>query len=279
MAGKILVVGANGSVGSKVVRALAAKGERVKAASRKGLPAAGAEAVAFDYRECSTYGRALDGADRIFVIAPAGCLDPVQLLTPIIQAAAARGIKIVLMTLLGLEADDDFPYRQVELFVEKTGAKFVLIRPNCFADNFHTYWLEGVRRGAITVPAADAKVSFIDARDVAESVTAALTSDVFNGQAFNTTGPEALSYAEAAAILSRVTGKPITYKSVDDETFIAMLSEGGVPKAYARYLATLFRPVREGRMAAPTDDVQRLTGKPPRPFETYARDNVAALMA
>lgn len=279
MAGKILVLGAGGTIGSKLVQALAEKGERVKAGSRRATHAAGAEAVAFDYQDCATYNSALDGVDRIFVIAPGGHLDPVALLTPIIQATAARGIKNVLMTVLGADADGDLPYHQVELFLEKTGAQFVIIRPNWFADNFHRYWIDGIRRGAIAVPAGDGRTSFIDTRDIAECAAAALTSDAFNCQAFNLTGPEALTYGEAAAILSRVIGKPIAYTPVDDEAFIGLLTAAGLPDAYARHLASIFQPVREGRMAIVTDDVERLTGRKARTFETYARDNATALAA
>ncbi len=279
MTGKILVLAASGNVGSKLTRVLVEKGERVKAASRKTTPVAGAEAVAFDYEDCSTYRGALEGVDRAFVIAPGGYLDPAALLAPIIQAAAARGIKIVLMTLLGADADDDHPYRQVELFLGKTGAQFVVVRPNWFDDNFHNYWLEGIRHGTITLPAAEGKTSFIDIRDAAESAAAALTNDAFNGQAYDLTGPEALSYAEAATILSRVTGKPIAYEPVDDGTFVGMLTDAGMPAAYAGYLAGLFGHVRKGRMALVTHDVEKLTGKPPRTLETYARDNLAALTA
>lgn len=279
MAGKILVLAANGTIGSKVVRALIAKGEAVKAATRKATPVEGAEAVAFDYLDASTYGLAFDGVDRLFLLAPAGYLDPVGLLSPVITAAAARGIKIVLMTVIGVNADDSIPYRQVELLLEKTGASFVILRPNWFSDNFHNYWIEGVRHGTIAVPAADGKTSFIDARDIAESAGAALTSDAFNGRAFNLTGPEAMSYDEAAAILSRVTGKPIAYAPVDDDTFVGILTGAGVPADYARFLASIFYPVRQGWVAKPTGDVKALTGREPRSVETYATDNIAALKA
>ncbi|MFO6063329.1 SDR family NAD(P)-dependent oxidoreductase, partial [Pseudomonas aeruginosa] len=63
-------------------------------------------------------------------------------------------------------------------------------------------------QGQIALPAGDSRTSFIDVRDIAASAIAALTSTAFDGKAFNLTGPEALSYADAAAILSEVTGKP-----------------------------------------------------------------------
>ncbi|WP_024281295.1 SDR family oxidoreductase [Xanthobacter sp. 126] len=277
MSGQILVFAANGNVGQPLVEALLAKGEQVKAASRAGKAVGGAQGVAIDMDDPSTFADAFTGVDRLFLLAPTGSLDITGRLLPVIEAASARKVKVVLMTALGVDADDAIPYRQVELALERSGTPFVIVRPNWFADNFHTFWKAGIDHGVIAVPAADGKTSFIDARDIAESAAAALTTDRFDGKAFNLTGPEALTYGEAAAILSRVTGKPIAYTAVSDDAFVGILTGAGVPEPYARFLATLFHPVREGWTARVTGDVETLTGHAPRSLAIYARDNAARL--
>ena len=90
MAGKILVLGATGTIGSKVAAGLVAKGEKVKAVSRGATAVAGAEAVALDLANPAALDAALEGVDRVFANVPAGYLDPVGLLSPVIEAAAAR---------------------------------------------------------------------------------------------------------------------------------------------------------------------------------------------
>lgn len=277
MSGQILVFAANGNVGQPLVAALLAKGEQVKAASRTGTAVGGAQGVALDIDDPSTLARAFEGVDRVFLLAPTGSLDITGRLLPVIEAAAARKAKVVLMTALGVDADEAIPYRQVELALERSGTPFVIVRPNWFADNFHTFWKPGIDHGVIAVPAGDGKTSFIDTRDIAESAAAALTTDRFDGRAFNLTGPEALSYGEAAAVLSRVTGKAIAYTPVDDDGFVGILTGAGVPEPYARFLATLFHPVREGWTARVTGDVETLTGHAPRSLATYAQDNAARL--
>ena len=107
------------------------------------------------------------------------------------------------------------PYRQVEIAIEKSGVPYVILRPNWFADNFHIFWKAGIDHGVIAVPAAEGKTSFIDSRDIAASAAAALTSSRFDGKAFNLTGPAALSYGEAAEILSAVLGRKIAYQPLD----------------------------------------------------------------
>ncbi|OWV77609.1 NAD(P)-dependent oxidoreductase [Rhizobium sp. R634] len=279
MSNKILVLGATGTVGRHVVEGLLAKGEAVKAASRAGKPVAGAEGVVFDYARPETFGPAFEGVDRAHVLLASGYVDAKGMLLPVIEAAASRKVKVVFQSVIGVDADDSIPYRQVEIALEKSGTPYVILRPNWFSDNFHTFWKPGVDHGQIALPAADGKSSFIDARDIAASSVAALTSSAFDGKAFNLTGPEALSYEQAAAILSETVGKPIAYNAITDEAFITILTGAGVPADYASFLASIFYPVRQGWTAVTTGDVETLTGKPPRSLKTYAADYAAALKA
>ena len=279
MTGTILVLGASGTVGRHLVRTLVAAGAPVRAASRSGRPVEGAEGVAFDFAERSTWEAAFDGIDRVYLLAPTGTLDVKATLEPVVAFAAARNVKVVFQSVMGADADDSIPYRQVELAIERAGGPFVILRPNWFADNFHTFWKAGIDHGRIALPAGDGKTSFIDARDIAESAAAALGTDRFDGQAFNLTGPAALGYAEAAAVLSELLGREVAYAAVDDDAFVAILTGAGVPESYARFLATIFHPVREGWTATVTDAVETLTGHQPRPVAAYAGDNRAALAA
>ena len=279
MSSKILVIGATGTVGRHVVDGLLAKGEAVKAASRAGKPVANAEGVVFDYAKPETFGPAFDGVDRAYVLLASGYADSKGMLLPVIEAAAARKVKVVLQSAFGVDADDAIPSRQVEIALEKSGTPYVILRPNWFSDNFHTFWKPGIDHGQIALPAAEGKSSFIDARDVAASGVAALTSSSFDGKAFNLTGPEALSYTQAAAILSGAIGKPVSYNAVSDEAFIDMLTGAGVSADYASFLASIFYPVREGWTAVVTGDIETLTGKAPRSLQTYAANYAAALKA
>lgn len=276
MAKKTLVLGAGGTVGRPLVAALLARGVAVKAGSRSGSAVAGAEGVTVDLADPATLPAALDGVDRAYVLLPTGNLAITELLLPVIAAAAERRVKVVLQSVIGVDADDSIPYRQAEIALETSGTPHVILRPNWFTDNFLTFWKPGIDHGVIALPAGDGKSSFIDARDIAESAAAALTTDAFDGRAFNLTGPAALGYGEAAEILSAVLGRPIAYQAIDDDAFIALLTGAGVPAAYAGFLATIFHPVRQGWTGLVTGDVETLTGRAPRSVETWARDHAAA---
>ncbi|EKO3470183.1 SDR family oxidoreductase [Vibrio fluvialis] len=274
---KVLVLGASGHVGQPLVAELLAKGEQVKAASRSGQAFGAAEGVVFDFADPTTFDAAFDGVDRAYVMLPGGYVESKALLEPVIQAAAERNVKVVFQSVLGVDADDSIPYRQVEIALENSGVPYVILRPNWFADNFHTYWKAGIDQGVIGVPAGDGKSSFIDVRDIASSAAAALTTNRFDNQAFNLTGPEALSYAQAAQKISEALGKPVAYQAMEEGAFCDLLKSVGVPADYAEFLTSIFYPVREGWTAGVSDAVATLTGKAPRSLDEYIADHLAEL--
>ncbi|ENK0806018.1 SDR family oxidoreductase [Vibrio fluvialis] len=274
---KVLVLGASGHVGQPLVAELLAKGEQVKAASRSGQAFGAAEGVVFDFADPTTFDAAFDGVDRAYVMLPGGYVESKALLEPVIQAAAERNVKVVFQSVLGVDADDSIPYRQVEIALENSGVPYVILRPNWFADNFHTYWKADIDQGVIGVPAGEGKSSFIDVRDIASSAAAALTTNRFDNQAFNLTGPEALSYAQAAQKISEALGKPVAYQAMEEGAFCDLLKSVGVPADYAEFLTSIFYPVREGWTAGVSDAVVTLTGKAPRSLDEYIADHLAEL--
>ena len=277
---QILVIGSTSNAGRALVETLSGTGEGVRAATRK--PDAmetrsGGEPVRFAYQEPDTFEGALQGVDRAFVIAPP-VPEPHSEMIPFLERAADDGRrKIVLMTAMGTEHDPDGSLRKVETALESSGAPYVILRPNWFMDNFHASWVTPIREaGVIPLPAADSRTSLIDARDIADCAAAALRTDRFDGQAFTLTGPEALTYAEAAAMLAKAAGREIRYVPVDDESFIRSMVAAGAPEDLSKYLAVLFSFVREGATAAVTGAVEEISGHAPRTLEQYAEDRAAA---
>lgn len=272
----ILVMGATGTVGQHLVSQLLANDHTVIAATRSGqqLPNnPNLSTVEINLTTPTSFENALNGVDSVFMMLPSGQIQIEEILLPLVKVAAEKNIKIVMQSVFGVDADDNIPYRKVEIALENSGTPYVILRPNWFADNFHTFWLPGVQSGVIALPAGEGASSFIDARDIAASAAAALTSSEFDNQAFNLTGPAALTYTQAAELISAQLGKPVQYQGVSDEAFIAGLVDAGVPQDYAEFLASIFYPVRENWTSAVTNDVATLTGTAPRSLATYLVDN------
>lgn len=280
---KILVIGATGTVGSSLTAALVAQGHTPLAATRS--PEAhtleGAQAVRLDLSDPSTFAPALEGVTRLFLLVPPGHADAKSFLDPFLKVALNSPSleRVVTMTAQGVHFDDAIPMRQIELAVEASGKPFVHLRPSWFSQNFHTFWGHGVRGAdTLALPAKDATVAFIDARDIAASAAGALTrDDITLNTAYELTGPEALTHAQAAAILSEATGRQITYQDISEDAFRAQLKPSGMPDDYIELLVNLFGAVRQGVASGVNDHVERLSGQPARALSVYAHDYRDAL--
>ncbi len=286
MSGEILVLGATGTVGAELVRLLVAQGARVRAATRRVQAAAalealgGARPVAFDLERPATYAAALDGVERVFLIARPGDDTPERHSVPLIEAMlAARTVRhVVNLTAIGTERRPDFGLRKVELALEASGLGFTHLRPNFFMQLFaHGPLHEAIRaRGVIAVPAADAKLSWIDARDIAAVAARVLCApDAHAGRGYDLTGPEALDHAQVAASISEHGGRPVRYEALDEETARELIVHSGLTPAHAERLIGFYRLVRSGLAAPVSPDVERVLGRPATSFARFARDHAA----
>lgn len=275
-----LILGATGTVGAPLTARLVAAGHTVHAATRTPSSYAGpATPVALDLS--SPDAAILEGVDRAFLLSPPGYSDQHAALAPLLEKieAADRVDRIVTMTAQGVQYDESLPFRRLERRVEASGKRFVHLRPTWFAQNFHTFWGHGVRAAqTLALPAAEARVAFLDARDISASAFAALTrEDVELDRAYELTGPDALTHAAAAGVLSEAVGKTIHYRSISDDAFREQLAPSGLPADYIEALVGLFAAVRRGVADKVTTDVEALTGTSPRPLARYAQDHRSLL--
>lgn len=270
-----LIVGASGTVGSELATRLAAAGHTVRRATSRAPTAP--DQVQLDLLTHRGLAHAFEGVDRAFLLAPPGHVNQHELLGPLVEHARTQRLdKVVLMTAMGANADPSAPLRRVELQLEASGVPFNVIRPNWFMQNFHTFWLAGIRdHGTIFLPTGNAKGSFIDARDIAAVAAALLDGHAHDGADFDLTGAEALDHHQAAAILSRATGRAIGYQDITPEAMLEGLLGAGLPRPYAEFLILILGYFKAGYAERITDAVPRLIGRAPIAFERYAQDHRA----
>jgi uncharacterized protein YbjT (DUF2867 family) len=224
----ILVTGATGTVGSEVVRQLSTKGETVKAAARSANDTTfshlnGVQTVQLDLNSTGKFASAFQGVDKLFLLTPLQS-NMVDLTSNLVNEAKNAKIKhIVKQSVMGADAEPGITasrlHRQAEKIIEESEIPFTFLRPNDFMQNFVNFYSPTIKnKNAIYLPAEDAKVSFVDVRDIAAVAVKTLTEDGnnrHNGKAYTITGPEALSYYQVAEILSNATGKKINYVRSD----------------------------------------------------------------
>lgn len=272
---KTLVIGANGNVGSELARLLAERGETVVHATHRAPTRA--DQVRVDLTTQDGLETAFAGAQRAFLLVPPGFVKHDELLVPLIEAATRERLrKVVLMTAMGANADDNTPLRKAELALERSGLVWNVIRPNWFMQNFNTFWLHGIRaHGYIALPVGRAKGSFIDARDIAavaaELLSPSVRTDLENRD-FDLTGPEALDHDQVAAILAGASGRKITFQDITPEQMLDNLLSAGLPRPYAEFLILILGFFKAGYAERTTDNVQHITGRAPRRLEHYAYD-------
>lgn len=272
----VLVVGASGTVGSEIVRILKSQGVRVRTTTSKPVPAGSpSEQVHINLATGEGIKDAFAGVDRSFFLSPPGYADQYALLSPLVQESKRQGLKkVVLMTAMGANAVETSPFRRVELELEKSGLNYNIIRPNWFLQNFNTFWIQAIReQKKILLPAGSAKVSFIDARDIAAVAAKLLLSDnELSNQAFDLTGPEAVDHDQVAASLSEVTGQKIVYQEIKPEELKVGLLGAGLPADYTDFLLMILGFLKQGYNAGLTANVKMILGRDPIGLKKYAHD-------
>lgn len=271
----ILVTGATGKSGRRVVSRLRAAGLPVRAASRNGEHA-------FDWTDRGTWDAALEGVRSVYIVQ----MDGTKLVRPFVERAVRHGVRrLVLASGRGIDdpdyAKDSGGVREgildSEAAVRESGLEWTISRPGWFAQNFSEgFFADGIRAGELRLPAGDGAASFVDAEDIAAVVVAALTDDRHAGRIYELSGPRAVTLAEAVATISEATGRDIRYVPLSAEEYVAELVRQGVPPADARAFADVVEPLGKGTDAYVSDGVQRALGRPPRTFAEFARSTAAA---
>ncbi|WP_221358499.1 NAD(P)H-binding protein [Streptomyces beigongshangae] len=269
--GVALVLGATGTTGSRVVPRLTARGHRVRAASRRAVPVGGAEAVRFDWYDPATYAAALDGADRAYLVAPVDSASPADVMLPFLEQARAAGLRrAVLLSSSAVPAGGP-AVGQVHRALPGLFDEWAVLRPSWFMQNFtgdHMHARSIREEGVIMTAAGEGRVAFVDADDIAAVAVHALTDVRAPGTDLVVTGPQALSHADVAAVLTEVTGRAVVHRSLTYEEMRDRLA-ASMPVEYAAMLAGMDRANGEGAEDRTTDTVRRLTGRPPRTFRDH----------
>ena len=258
--GDVLVLGATGTTGRRVAARLRERGAVARAAARSGE-------VRFAWGEPATWEPALDGADRLYLMAPDG-----QAVEPdFVRLAVERGVRrIVLLSSQGIEVMGDRRLLDAESLVKGFGAEWTVVRPDWFNQNFDEGFLRGaVDAGVVALPVGDVRQAFVDADDIAAVAVAALVDGGHAGETLVVSGPRALTFGEAVDRIGRASGREIRFAGEPDDYRAAMSS---LDDAEVEGAIAAFRALAEQGDAVPTDTVERVTGRPPKDFDTYVAE-------
>ena len=257
----ILVVGANGKTGSRVVARLEDKGIAVRRGSRNAD-------IPFDWEASETWAPALTGNKKAYVtyfpdLAFPGAVEKLEALT---KVAKDTGLEHIVL----LSGRGEHFASIGEDIVRNSGLPFTIVRAAWFAQNFSEGYLrDPILGGVLPMPGGDIVEPIIDIDDIADVVVATLTEDGHVGERYEVTGPRLMTFAEMAGVLTQTLGRPIQHIPISFEDFHTNVAASG-DDFVADVFTQIARETLDGRNAYVTDGVERALGRKPRDFAQFA---------
>lgn len=269
----VLVTGARGNVGREVVRACLERGLSVRTADRP----------AFDFCDRRTWSGALAGCELVFLMRPPPIGDMDATLCPFVDEAYRAGVKhIVFLSVAGADRMKWVPHRKVEAHLATLGDAWTVLRPGFFAQNLaDAYRRDIVEDGRIFVPAGAGRVAFVDVHDVGDVAARVFGSpEQFRGRALTLTGPEAITFADAARALSSTLHREVRYVPASVAGYAWHLRRRRkMPWKQIAIQTVLHVGLRRGDAEAVDPTLARVLGRAPRTMGQYIAGAAASLQS
>jgi uncharacterized protein YbjT (DUF2867 family) len=283
----ILITAGTGTSGREIVEAVARTGQPFRVTARdvaraEPLKKLGAEVVRGDFNDPASLERAMAGVERVFLNS-GPTQDLAELQQNVIAAARRAGVRhVVKLSVFGADWPQAGTVRfmrqhvDVERALRDTGLAWTMLRPTFFMQNLLGSAATIRQAGAIFMPAGDGRAPYIDTRDIADVAAVTLTQGGHEGQTYELTGPEDLSFYDMARGIGAAIGRDVKYVPVSDDQARQSLLGAGIPAWNVEGMLELMKATRDGWMAGVTSEVERLTAHPARTFAAFARENAAA---
>jgi len=288
MTGKILVTGASGQLGHRVVDALM---KRLPAAqlvagarqTRKAadLAAQGVEVREVDYEQPQTLEAALVGIDRLLLISSSEIGRRAEQHRKVIEAALKAKLTLFAYTSV-LQADRSVlglaeEHRQTEAALAASGLPYVILRNGWYTENYTASIPLALQHGALVGSAGRGRIASAARQDYAEAAAAVMASGPNQvGKIYELAGDEAYTLTELAAEVSRQTGREIVYRDLPETEYRTVLLDAGLPEPVAALLADSDAGAARGALFDDSHTLRQLIGRPTIPMAQSVAEALAS---
>lgn len=277
----IAVTGSTGWLGGLVARDLAGRGVAQRLVVRDpsrapDLP--GALAVQCSYADRAAAERVLAGVHTLFMVSASESVDRLDQHRTFVDAAAATGVgHVVYVSFFGAAPDSTFTLARdhwaTEEHIKASGMDWTFLRDNLYLEFIDQMVGEdGVIRG----PAGNGRAAVVSHADIARAAVAVLLSPAeHRGNTYDLTGPESLTLAEMAALITDVQGSQVTYHDETVEEAYASRAAYGAPDWQVDAWVSTYTAIAAGELDGVSDAVERLTGREPMSLRGFLESGAA----
>jgi uncharacterized protein YbjT (DUF2867 family) len=278
----ILITGGTGTVGSEVVKQLAAAGTKFRVLARdpkKVAAGANVEVVKGDLTDLASVEAALQGIDKLFLLTNS-TPGSTEVQNNVVDTAKKAGVKhVVRLSVLGADKASPVVLAQWHAagdeHLKQSGLKWTILQPGSFMQNTIASASTVKKDAALYGAAGEGKMATIDARDIAAAAVKVLTTSGHEGKTYPLTGKEALSYGDIAAKIGKAIGKPVKYVNLPGEQFKGALVGAGLPEWLAKDYVTMHGYQSSGGMATTDPTLGSLIGNV-RTFDDFLSSHAPA---
>lgn len=283
----ILVTGATGKIGGETAKQLVARGARLRAlvrdeAKAAKLKAAGVELVVGEIGDAKIVKRALEGAEKAFLLLPNGEQQEAdeKRFTDLCVAAGVK--QLVKMSSMEAVASAETPIPRahwaVEEHIRASGLAWTMVKPNFFMQNLLGSARSIKEHGRFSLPMGEGTTGMADARDIGAVCAEVLTARGHTGKSYEITGPEVLTFHDVAGRFSEVLGRKVEYVPMPMSEFRERMANVLKPW-HLNAVCALFQEIADIGLDHTTDTFRKLMGREPISLRQFIRDHVALFSA
>lgn len=277
----ILILGATGNIGMEVIRFLfenktenkiVAGVRNIEKARNALIQYPQLEYTEFDFKNASTFDKALENIDQIFLLRPPHISDIPTYFRPLIEKIKQKGIhQVVFLSVQGAEKSSVIPHNKIEKLIREFELEYIFLRPSYFMQNLTTTLYHDIQfKRQIILPSGNAKFNWIDVANISETAAILLNKfEQYKNRAIELTGYENENFYTVTGLMNEIIENKIKFINVNPFKYYLIKKKEGVETGLILVMILLHFLPRFQKDPIISDFFEKLTGKKPTTLKEF----------